>query len=113
VIATSTTSETTVLTASRRSEPAVPRPTVAKALRTAAAGSVTAVDDGVRSAALVVLADRRAFVVDDRCPHDGGLLSDGFLDGERLVCARHGWEFDPCTGTCPWQSVAVGTRRVR
>ncbi len=57
--------------------------------------------------ALVVLADRRAFVVDDRCPHDGGPLSDGFLDGDRLVCARHGWEVDPCSGACGRRQVAT------
>ncbi len=60
-----------------------------------------------RAVALVVLADRRAFVVDDRCPHDGGPLSDGFLDGDRLVCARHGWEVDPCSGACGRRQVAT------
>jgi nitrite reductase/ring-hydroxylating ferredoxin subunit len=51
-----------------------------------------------RDVAVAVLADGRRVVVADRCPHDGGLLSDGFVDGDRLVCARHGWEFDLTTG---------------
>jgi nitrite reductase (NADH) small subunit len=37
-------------------------------------------------------------VVADRCPHDGGVLSDGFVEADRLVCARHQWEVDPRTG---------------
>jgi nitrite reductase/ring-hydroxylating ferredoxin subunit len=37
-------------------------------------------------------------VVADRCPHDGGVLSDGFVEADRLVCARHHWEVDPRTG---------------
>lgn len=44
--------------------------------------------------------DGRVFAVPDACPHDGGLLSDGYLDDDRLVCARHGWEFDPASGQC-------------
>lgn len=81
-------------------EPLPPRRSVAEALRTAEPGTVAPASDRGRPVALVVLSDRRAFVVDDRCPHDGGPLSDGFLDGDRLVCARHGWEIDPCAGTC-------------
>ena len=76
------------------------RPTVAEALALATPGSVLPATDRGRPVALVVLPDRRAYAVDDRCPHDGGPLSDGFLDGDRLVCARHGWEVDPCTGAC-------------
>ena len=53
---------------------------------------------------------RRAFVTDDVCPHDGGKLSDGFVDGGKLVCARHGWEFDGCTGACPERDVVIATR---
>jgi len=76
------------------------RPTVEAALAAAGPGDVIAAVDGVRPVALVVLDDGRAFAVEDRCPHDGGQLSDGFIDGDRLVCARHGWEVDPCTGRC-------------
>lgn len=83
------------------------RPGVAEALRRAEPGTVVAASEGGRPVALVVLADRRAFVVDDRCPHDGGPLSDGFVDGDRLVCARHGWEVDPCSGSCGRRSVAT------
>ncbi|MEZ4404282.1 MAG: Rieske 2Fe-2S domain-containing protein [Kofleriaceae bacterium] len=90
--------------------PVAGRPTVSEALRQARPGSVVAARDGVRPVALVVLADQRAYAVDDACPHDGGWLSDGFLDGDRLVCARHGWEIDPCSGTCG--RVPVASRRI-
>lgn len=100
-----------VLDELRRPAPAPRRPSVIEALRRAPLGSVTPARDRGRSVALVVLADRRAFVVDDRCPHDGGPLSNGFVDGDRLVCARHGWEIDPCNGSCP--RGAIDTRRIR
>lgn len=77
------------------------RPTVAEALRRSAPGEVVAALHRGRPVAVAVLEDGRAFAVADRCPHDGGLLSDGFVLGDRLVCARHGWEVDPCTGRCP------------
>lgn len=93
-------------------EPTPRRPTVAEALRKAAPGTVAAARERNRPVALVVLHDRRAFVVDDRCPHDGGLLSDGFVEGERLVCARHGWEVDPCSGAC-FRGTSVVTRQIR
>lgn len=77
------------------------RPTVAQARRRCPPGRVAACRRGDRALVLAVLDDGRAFTAPDRCPHDGGPLSDGFLDGERLVCARHGWEFDLATGACP------------
>lgn len=50
--------------------------------------------------AVVRTASGRLHVLPDRCPHDGGPVSDGFVEGEHLVCARHGWEIDPCSGAC-------------
>jgi nitrite reductase/ring-hydroxylating ferredoxin subunit len=76
------------------------RPTVTDALRNARAGSVQPARHGTSRVALVVLPSGAAYAVSDRCPHDGGLLSDGFVEGNRLVCARHGWEFDVCSGVC-------------
>ena len=34
-------------------------------------------------------------------PNPVGSLSDGFVEADRLVCARHQWELDPRTGACP------------
>jgi nitrite reductase/ring-hydroxylating ferredoxin subunit len=32
------------------------------------------------------------------CPHAGGPLGQGMLDGNALVCPLHGWEFDCRSG---------------
>ena len=34
------------------------------------------------------------------CPHAGGPLADGDLDGSVLSCPYHGWGFDLKTGSC-------------
>jgi nitrite reductase/ring-hydroxylating ferredoxin subunit len=83
------------------------RPEVGEALAACPPGGVVAARDADGDVAVVRFADGRAFVVADACPHDGGPLSDGFVDGDRLVCARHGWEVDPCTGTCGRARVAA------
>jgi 5,5'-dehydrodivanillate O-demethylase len=59
-----------------------------------AAGVMVAARDGARSVAVARLRSGRLVVVDDACPHDGGVISDGFVDGEQLVCARHGWALE-------------------
>ena len=50
--------------------------------------------------AVARLRSGRLVVVDDRCPHDGGRISDGWVAGEHLVCARHGWELTVENGHC-------------
>lgn len=59
--------------------------------------------------AVVRTASGRVYVLPDRCPHDGGTLSDGFVEGEHVVCARHGWEIEACSGHCPRASRAEGS----
>jgi len=38
---------------------------------------------------------------DNRCPHQGGPLGEGQMDGEWLICPWHGYEYDPKTGSPP------------
>ena len=64
------------------------------------AGAIVRARDGARAVAVARLGSGRLVVVDDVCPHDGGRISDGFVDGERLVCARHGWELEVAGGRC-------------
>ncbi|MCG8421143.1 MAG: Rieske (2Fe-2S) protein [Proteobacteria bacterium] len=77
------------------------RPTLGQALARAKPRQVTSARRGRSRFCVVTLEDGRSFALPDRCPHDGGLLSDGYVEGNRLVCARHGWEFDLVAGICP------------
>jgi len=36
--------------------------------------------------------------IDGLCPHQGGPLADGPLEGTLVSCPWHGWEFDVRTG---------------
>lgn len=65
-----------------------------------ASGTVIAARIGARRVAVARLGSGRLVVVDDACPHDGGRISDGFVDGEHLVCARHGWQLEARNGRC-------------
>jgi nitrite reductase/ring-hydroxylating ferredoxin subunit len=70
------------------------RPSVDEALSALAPGEVRAARTGDTDVVVAVTASGRAVVVADRCPHDGGPMSDGFVEGETLVCGRHGWTFE-------------------
>ena len=35
------------------------------------------------------------------CPHQGGPLGEGSIEGGLLRCPWHGWDFDPLTGKPP------------
>jgi NAD(P)H-dependent nitrite reductase small subunit len=37
--------------------------------------------------------------VSNRCPHRGGPLGQGFVDGPEVSCPWHNWTFDVTTGT--------------
>jgi nitrite reductase/ring-hydroxylating ferredoxin subunit len=68
--------------------------------RALAVGAVMAARIGARRVAVVRFASGRLVIVADECPHDGGRISDGFVDGEQLVCARHGWQLEARNGRC-------------
>ena len=55
------------------------------------------------------------FAVVDACSHDGGMLGFGGLDGQYLVCPRHGAIFDVSTGEAvtPPATVPIRTYPVR
>ncbi len=68
--------------------------------RALAAGEMASARIGARRVAVARLGSGKLVVVDDECPHDGGRISDGFVEGELLVCARHGRTFEPRDGRC-------------
>ena len=39
--------------------------------------------------------------IDGICPHQGGPLADGVLEGTMVTCPWHGWQFDVRTGKTP------------
>jgi nitrite reductase/ring-hydroxylating ferredoxin subunit len=39
--------------------------------------------------------------IDNICPHRGGPMSEGVLEGQVAVCPWHGWRFDVVTGLSP------------
>ena len=36
--------------------------------------------------------------MDNVCLHMGGPLGQGYIEGNKVVCPWHGWEYDPKTG---------------
>lgn len=42
--------------------------------------------------------DGKIYAIEDVCTHDGGPLDQGELEGESVVCPRHGATFDVRTG---------------
>jgi len=43
----------------------------------------------------------RFHAVENTCPHRGGPLGEGSLEGAVVTCPWHGWQFDVCTGASP------------
>ncbi len=62
------------------------------------AGAIAAVGD--RQIAVFFLGDSY-YAIDSTCPHRGGPLGEGEVDGTIVTCPWHGWEFDVTTGQSP------------
>ncbi|MFN3477365.1 MAG: Rieske (2Fe-2S) protein [Candidatus Methylomirabilales bacterium] len=41
------------------------------------------------------------YALENICPHRGGPLGEGFLEGAVVTCPWHGWKFDATTGRSP------------
>ena len=50
----------------------------------------------------------KLYAMDGTCPHMGGPLGEGDLDGNVVTCPWHGWQFDVTTGNC---AVRPGTKQ--
>jgi nitrite reductase/ring-hydroxylating ferredoxin subunit len=74
-------------------------------------GSMRLVTAGRRSYALANV-DGSFYALDNDCPHNGGPLARGTLEGSVLRCPWHGWTWDVVTGRNCWPgSVWRATRR--
>jgi len=40
------------------------------------------------------------YAVGNSCPHRGGPLGEGYLNGDIVSCPLHDWQFDIRTGKC-------------
>lgn len=47
----------------------------------------------------VATVDGTVCVLDGTCPHEGGPLGEGSIEGGKLVCPWHAYAFDVKTGT--------------
>jgi nitrite reductase (NADH) small subunit len=45
--------------------------------------------------------DGTYYAIDNTCPHRGGPLGEGFVEGKIVTCPWHGWSYDVTTGICP------------
>lgn len=73
-----------------------------KQVRVAAVGEVKPGEGRVleangRSVALFNV-DGRYYAIDNTCPHRGGPLGEGDLDGTVVACQWHAWRWDVTTG---------------
>src|SRR5712692_11794220 len=62
-------------------------------------GTVRQVQAGAASIALVC-STAGIHALDNACPHEGGPLGEGSVEGTTVRCPLHGWEFDARTGRC-------------
>ena len=53
---------------------------------------------------VVVRFDQSVSVLYGRCLHRGALLSDGFVDGDNLICGVHNWDFRLDTGVSEYNN---------
>ncbi len=67
------------------------------ALKDLPPGGARAVQFGYKEVG-VFNVDGKLYAVDNICPHRGGPLSDGRLEGGVVSCPWHGWQFDVTTG---------------
>ena len=44
--------------------------------------------------------DGEILALNNTCPHAGGPLGEGTLEGEVVTCTWHGWQFHVRTGQC-------------
>ena len=86
-------------------------PQVTDVLASVEVGEIVRARDGAVPVAVARLGSGRLVVVEDTCPHDGGRISDGFVEGERLVCARHNWELEVAPGSRVCTRACGGQRK--
>lgn len=59
---------------------------------------IIAIPDGTEIALFNV--EGKIYAIDNSCPHMGGPLGEGELDGCVVTCPWHAWQFDVTSGNC-------------
>ena len=73
--------------------------TVAKRSDLAPGSCMSVEADGIGVALFNV--DGTFYALDNTCPHAGGPLGEGRLEGDLVVCPWHGWRYHVKTGLRP------------
>lgn len=63
-----------------------------------APGTAKAVVVGEREIALFNV-DGTFYALDNTCPHQGGPLAEGWIEGRRVTCPWHAWTFELASGS--------------
>ena len=45
--------------------------------------------------------DGKFYATSNICPHQGGPLDEGMIEGTQVICPWHAWAFDVTTGVSP------------
>ena len=56
---------------------------------------------------VLVKYDSAVSVLYGRCLHRGALMSDGYIDGDNLICGVHGWDYRYDTGVSEYNNKEV------
>ncbi len=56
---------------------------------------------------VVVRYDDSVSVLYGRCAHRGALMSDGYIDGDNLICGVHGWDYRYDTGVSEYNNAEI------
>lgn len=60
-------------------------------------GRACMVEAGGRKLAVCKIASG-VYTIDNKCTHDGGPLGEGKIEGQQIICPRHGARFDVTDG---------------
>lgn len=72
------------------------------------------VEHGTGAVAVFNAGRGRFCAVSALCPHEDGPLSEGWLEGDTVVCPWHGYDFDVATGACRVaDDLSIGVYRTR
>ncbi len=89
-------------------------PTFVKACATSDVAPGTAKQVSVEGKELAVFNIDGTFrVIDNECPHRGGPLAEGDIEGCLVTCPWHAWQFDVTSGESVTDDMKVATYEVK